>query len=141
MYGDFNMDPFSSDMVHIQGLNAMRTAARARGPRTSEGSTQATFYNPMWNLLGDRRGPADRWPSPAGTFHMDDDGPAGYFWRMPDQVLVRGELTEHLGDVQILDTVGSHRLVSERSRRPDVSDHLPILFELRASAWRQHHDS
>lgn len=72
---------------------------------------------------------------------MDDDGPAGYFWRMPDQVLVRGELTEHLGDVQILDTVGSHRLVSERSRRPDVSDHLPILFELRASAWRQHHDS
>lgn len=137
VYGDFNMDPFAIPMVHIQGLNAMRTAARARRPRTSEALTRGTFYNPMWNLLGDRRGHPDRWPSPAGSFHMDDDGPAGYFWRMPDQVLVRGELTEHLGSVEILNAVGARRLVSERAHRPCVSDHLPILFELRETAWRQ----
>jgi endonuclease/exonuclease/phosphatase (EEP) superfamily protein YafD len=141
VYGDFNMDPFSTAMVHIEGLNAMNTSARARHPRSCEHVTRATFYNPMWNLLGDRRGPPHDWPSPAGTFYMDDDGPAGYFWRMPDQVLVRGELAEHLGALEILNAVGPHRLISERAHQPCVSDHLPVLFELRETAWRQRHDS
>jgi endonuclease/exonuclease/phosphatase family metal-dependent hydrolase len=141
VYGDFNMDPYSEAMVLIDGLNAMSTASRARGPRTSEKRTRSTFYNPMWSLFGDRRPTSDGRPSPAGTFYMDGDGPAGYFWHMPDQVLVRAELIDHLGAIDILDVVEQDALVSDRARTPSVSDHLPVLFELRESVWRRRDDT
>jgi hypothetical protein len=71
-------------------------------------------------LFGDRRSMPDGRPSPAGTYYMDEDGPAGYFWHMPDQVLIRSEL-----------------LVSKDARRPNISDHLPVLFEFSGSVWTE----
>lgn len=40
---------------------------------------------------------------------MDDDGPAGCFWRMPDQVLLRGELSSHLTGLDVIDEVEATR--------------------------------
>jgi endonuclease/exonuclease/phosphatase family metal-dependent hydrolase len=128
VYGDFNMDPFSPAMVDIDGLNSVSTALRARGSRTSEGTTRPTFYNPMWSLLGDR-------PPPAGTLYVDDDGPTGYFWHVPDQVLIRAELTGHLDEIVLIGKAGSTPLVSERAQTPCVSDHLPVVFALNESVW------
>ncbi|MFO7561508.1 MAG: hypothetical protein R6X02_02595 [Enhygromyxa sp.] len=135
VYGDFNMNPFAHAMVNFDGLNAMSTAFRARRARKLAGATRATFYNPMWSLLGDRR--LDGRVSPAGTYYMDEDGPAGYFWHMPDQVLIRFELCAHLGGLNIIDEVGSRSLVSRGARRPAVSDHLPVLFEFNESVWTE----
>lgn len=128
VYGDFNMDPFSPAMVDINGLNAVSTAFRARRTRTSEGTTRATFYNPTWSLFGDR-------PPPAGSLYVDDDGPSGYFWHMPDQVLLRTELSEHLDELVLVDEVGATKLVSQKAEKPCVSDHLPMLITLNESVW------
>ena len=52
---------------------------------------------------------------------------------MYDQVLVRPELADKLGRVEILDFDGQQSLVTKRSGRPRrsvSSDHLPIFFEL-----------
>jgi exonuclease III len=140
VYGDFNMDPFARATVNIDGLNAMSTAWRARRSRTLEGTTRRTFYNPMWSLLGDRppvigdRPPVER-PSPAGTYYVDDEGPAGYFWHMPDQVLLRAELIPYLIDVAIIDEVDGHPLVGPKAHKPCVSDHLPVVLHLGESVW------
>jgi hypothetical protein len=137
VYGDFNMNPFHHAMVNFDGLNAMSTAFRARRARVLAGVTRPTFYNPMWSLFGDRRPMPDGRVSPAGTYYMDEDGPAGYFWHMPDQVLVRFELSAHLGHLSIIDEVDSKSLVSPDARRPAVSDHLPVLFEINESVWTE----
>lgn len=44
---------------------------------------------------------------------------AGYFWHMPDQVLIRFELAAHLGELSIIDQIDSELLVSKDARRPD----------------------
>jgi exonuclease III len=137
VYGDFNMNPFAHAMVNFDGLNAMSTAFRARRARTLSGVTRATFYNPMWSLLGDRRLTPDGRVSPAGTYYMDDEGPAGYFWHMPDQVLVRFELCAHLRHLDIIDEVESRLLVSNDARKPAVSDHLPVLVEFNQTVWTE----
>lgn len=137
VFGDFNMDPFALAMVNIDGLNAMNTAWRARSHRTSEETTRATFYNPMWSMFGDRRPMPDGRASPPGTYYVDDDGPAGYFWHMPDQVLLRGDLSSHLTRLDVVDQVGGSALVSRKARRPNLSDHLPVVFELCESVWRR----
>lgn len=137
VYGDFNMNPFAHAMVNFDGLNAMSTARRARRARTLGGTSRPAFYNPMWSLFGDRRSMPDGRPSPAGTYYMDEDGPAGYFWHMPDQVLIRYELAAHLGELSIIDQIDSELLVSKDARRPNMSDHLPVLFEFNESVWTE----
>lgn len=129
--GDFNMDPFAAAMLDIDGLNAVSTRERAARSRTSEGTTTRTLYNPCWSLLGDR-------PGPAGTFFVNNDGPAGCFWHVPDQLLIRGELAGFLSDVRVVDRVGELDLVSARARKPALSDHLPLAFELDPTIWSSH---
>ena len=137
LFGDFNMDPFASAMVSLDGLNAMSTAVRARKVRKFDDTDRAAFYNPMWSMFGDRPPSPDLPASPAGTYYLDEKGPAGYFWHMPDQVLLRAQLSAHLTELGIVDEVGSTSLVHRKTRRPSVSDHLPVLFELNESVWKR----
>ena len=82
--GYFNMNPFDLCMNKAAGLNAMMASScTEKGKRTLQNIKYNYFYNPMWNLLGDRT------PGPAGTFYHTSSTKGHYGWNMLDQVLVR----------------------------------------------------
>jgi len=122
--GDFNLNPYEEPLVHHSLFNAMMTQECVkRGSRTVQFKDYAFFYNPMWGLFGDGT------DGPAGTFYHTRSGDGSYGWNMLDQVLVRPKALDQFREVRILSLVGETSLCSSQGR-PNVSDHLPILFSI-----------
>ena len=128
LLGDLNMNPFEAGMVAASGgLHAVPSRRVAqRGERTVQREKYRFFYNPMWNLLGDR-GDA------GGTYYFEHAEPICYFWNMYDQVLLRPALLEGFRpeQVKIVTEVGGVPLLDGGRVDKDVaSDHLPVVVEL-----------
>lgn len=127
LVGDLNMNPFDLGVVGAQALNAVMTRDLARNEeRTVAGQSYRFFYNPMWCCLGDRT------PGPPGIYFYSASRPGNYFWNVFDQVLLRPSLMDSLTDLRILDGDGQESLLTPRGRprSADVSDHLPVWFQL-----------
>jgi len=130
LVGDLNMNPFEDAMISADGFHGVMTIERAlKGSRTHGGKHYAFFYNPMWGLFGDNS------QGPPGTFHRQGSDILEYFWHIYDQVLIRPSLLEGNDrfTVRILDRSLSTSFLSANGL-PDVdgvSDHLPLLFNLR----------
>jgi len=128
--GDLNMNPFSPGILSAMGLHAITSGkiAQERRMRNVQYEEYPFFYNPMWNLFGDKT------PGPAGTYYYDNGKPIVQFWHMYDQVLLRPDLISSFKDenLKILETDGHESFLS-KSGIPDsrnYSDHLPVLFGL-----------
>ncbi|MEK7950409.1 hypothetical protein [Luteolibacter soli] len=127
--GDFNQNPYSTGLLAANGFHAIMDAAEARkGSRIVQQKPWDYFYNPMWSLMGDRS------KGPPGTHFYRGNGLVEQQWHMLDQVIVRPSLLEFfdLEKLEILTALGKLPLLtaSNRPRRSDLSDHLPIYFEL-----------
>lgn len=128
LIGDFNMDPFETNMVIADGLHAVmdRRFALEQGRRVA-GKNYQMFYNPMWGHLGDSS------IGPPGTFFYNRSQPATYFWHTFDQVLLRPDLIDFFRNtgLQVLTKAGNQELLREAGRIDDrVSDHLPLIISL-----------
>lgn len=126
--GDFNMNPFDNVMNAVGGMNAMMTKNCVQaGSRKFQGVEYGFFYNPMWNLLGDRT------PGPPGTFYHSNSGKGHFGWNMLDQVLLRPSAIPWFNDVRILTEIGGSSLNTEMGRpsRSRASDHFPLLVTLK----------
>jgi hypothetical protein len=125
LVGDLNMNPFDSGVVSAMGLHAVMTKNLAsREHRVVQGNPYRLFYNPMWGCFGDRT------PGPAGTYFFHVAGkPVNHYWNMFDQVLLRPELADSLGRLEILTSDSSEALVTAEGL-PAASDHLPLFFQL-----------
>jgi len=127
--GDFNMNPFEAGMVGAEGLHAVMDRRIAlRSTRSVRGQEYRFFYNPMWNLLGDRN------QSP-GSYYYDSGSYVNYYWNIFDQVLLRPDLLQTFSpetDVRILKSINGTQLTREHDGRPDrqISDHLPIVLNI-----------
>lgn len=125
--GDFNVNPFEAPVAGAGGLHGVLDARVAeREARTIYGHEYPMLYNPMWGFLGDRT------PGPPGTYYRASSESVNYFWNTYDQVLVRPALIPHLSAVRVLDTDGTHSLLTPNGL-PDAengSDHLPLFFRL-----------
>jgi len=127
--GDFNMNPFEAGMVGAEGLHAVMDRRIAlRSTRSVLGQKYRFFYNPMWNLLGDRN------HSP-GSYYYDSGTYVNHYWNIFDQVLLRPDLLETFNpdtDIRLLKSVDGTQLTREHDGRPNVriSDHLPIVLNL-----------
>lgn len=125
LVGDFNMNPFDQAMNIAAGMNAMMTAqCVGRGSRIQQKRDYPFFYNPMWNLFGDRT------PGPAGTVYYSTSSKGHYGWNMLDQVLIRPDAIPWFEGVRILSAVGAHSLETQMGR-PSRSDHFPVLLQLK----------
>ncbi|MFO0799571.1 MAG: endonuclease/exonuclease/phosphatase family protein [Gemmataceae bacterium] len=124
--GDLNANPFEPSVVWAGGLHALMTKElAAMDQRTIRKREYPVFYNPMWGVFGDTN------PGQPGTFFRVSSASVNYFWNTYDQVLLRPDLMNRLGNLQILDTDGTDSLL--RDGRPDTvagSDHLPLYFRL-----------
>ncbi len=127
--GDFNMNPFEEGVIGAFGFHAVmsRTIAKKQ-KRTVKRIKYPFFYNPMWNLFGDKTG------GPLGTYYRWGSNPIEYFWHIFDQVLIRPDLLErfHDGDLEIVTSDGTNSFIFHDGI-PDTnnaSDHLPLVFKL-----------
>jgi exonuclease III len=127
LVGDLNMNPFDPGMVSVTGIHGLMTKElAARNDRKYKGALYRRFYNPMWGLFGDRT------LGPAGTHFWESSAPSNQHWSILDQVLLRPSLMDRLHNLQILEGDGYHSFLTGRGtpNRADISDHLPILFQI-----------
>ncbi len=110
------------------GLNAMMTAqCITRGTRKLQNENYKFFYNPMWNLFGDRT------PGPSGTYYHSSSSQGIYGWNMLDQVLLCMPAIRFFDNVEIITSTGVTDLRTEAGRpnKSVASDHFPILVTLK----------
>ena len=127
LVGDLNMNPFEAGIAG--GLNSVATRRIAsRGTRTVQGREYRFFYNPMWSHFGDARSDT------AGSYYYDGGEHVNHYWHLFDQVLLRPELAERFDPsrLSIVKSVGDISLVTADGRPDgaDISDHLPLVFEV-----------
>jgi exonuclease III len=127
LVGDFNMHPYDPGMTSVTGVHAQMTRALARKrDRMHRRRPRRRFYNPMWGLFGDRT------PGPAASYYWRAAVLHNPYWGMLDQLVLRASLIDYLQDVRVLDDDGVHPLTGRDGApdRRDLSDHLPVLFQL-----------
>lgn len=125
--GDFNMNPYESGCINanlFHGIPIYREAERKS--RVIAKTRYSMFYNPMWNFLGD-------FEKPYGTYYHVGNRIDNTYWYLYDQVIIRPSLRKRFVDksLKILTETQSSYLLDNRGH-PDknISDHLPIMFEL-----------
>lgn len=126
--GDFNVNPFEEAVVSASGLHSINSKRDAkRYSRKIYERDYSMFYNPMWQLLGDKK-------LPAGSYYYNSSSYINYFWNIFDQVVIRPNLIENFNEEKlvIIDKVRDYNLL-DKNNKPDknISDHLPIFFEIK----------
>lgn len=126
--GDFNINPYDPSLVNARYFHGIPIYEEAkRNSRVVAGKEFFMFYNPMWNLLGDSQ-------QPFGTYYYNGNDAISTYWNIYDQVLIRPTLRERFvsESLKIL-TETQTRFLLDRNGHPDksISDHLPIMFEVK----------
>lgn len=126
--GDVNENPYDVGCLNATKFHGISSGADAeKGSRTVMSKTFKMFYNPMWNLFGDFR-------YPPGTYYHNGSDPSNSFWNIYDQVMIRPSMRKWFVDnsLKILVKIQEYSLVDKfRHPRKDISDHLPIVFEIK----------
>ncbi|MBP3819175.1 MAG: hypothetical protein J6H31_12835 [Butyrivibrio sp.] len=124
--GDFNENPYDRNLMGVNGLNGVPVAKSIRkNPRIVAGISVDTYYNPMWNFLGD-------FNEPFGTYYYSTEAP---FWNIYDQVLISASLVNRFckDKIKILTRISGISIQKEdcSPNKSQYSDHFPILFEIK----------
>ncbi len=126
--GDLNENPYESGCLAADKFHGVPSGDDARkGMRNVMGKTFKMFYNPMWNLFGD-------FEYPPGTCYYNGSSPKNSFWNIYDQVMIRPRLRDQFVEksLKILTETKKDSLVDQyRHPRRDISDHLPVVFEIK----------
>jgi exonuclease III len=131
--GDFNLNPFDDGMIFTEGFGAMMTKSLVKKSAITQGGRFKRFYNPIWTRLG-----RETDEGPPGTYYWDNHRPTNIYWNYLDQVLVGHDLLDHFPDsrFRILTSIpgndGPRQLIrsTEQHWKVDVSDHLPLIFDV-----------
>ena len=126
--GDFNQNPYENGCLSAKGFHGVPIADEAlRLARTIYGKNYKMFYNPMWNLLGDAQ-------EPYGTYYYAGNDPINTYWNIYDQVIIRPALRARFveNSLRIIKETKT-RFLLDSNGHPDkkISDHLPIVFEIK----------
>ena len=126
--GDFNINPYDSSLVNAKYFHGIPIYEEAkRKSRVIAGKEFYMFYNPMWNLLGDAQ-------EPYGTYYYAGNDPINTYWNIYDQVLIRPALRERfvVDSLKIIKETQT-RFLLDNNGHPNkkISDHLPIVFEIK----------
>lgn len=129
-------------MVFHDGFGAMTTRSLVRKSASRHGDRFSRLYNPAWCRLGKEE--AEGAP---GTYYWDANEPQNIYWTFLDQVLIGHDLLDQFPDDQfrILTSITGEDNVSLPLIREtnghwkiEISDHLPILFDLELAAEANH---
>lgn len=126
--GDFNINPYDKSCVSARYFHSLPIYEESkRKSRKIAGKEFYMFYNPMWNFLGD-------FNEPYGTYYHNSSDTINTYWNIYDQVILRPALRTRFVDksLKILTDTKNISLLDENGH-PDlnISDHLPIMFEIK----------
>lgn len=125
--GDFNINPYDKSCISARYFHGVPIYEESkRESRTISGKEFYMFYNPMWNFLGD-------FSEPYGTYYHSSGDTINTYWNVYDQVIIRPALRERFADnsLKILtETATKSLLCQNKHPNCDISDHLPITFEI-----------
>lgn len=126
--GDFNMNPFDHEFIDANKLHSIPYyEAATKKMRKIAGQEFKMFYNPMWSFFGDST-------APFGTYYYTGNTIDNIYWNIFDQVIIRPVLRERFIDsgLRILtETQTCYLLDSKGHPNKNISDHLPIMFEIK----------
>lgn len=126
--GDFNINPYDSSCIDARYFHSLPIYEETkRKTRVISGNEYATFYNPMWRFLGDTK-------QPYGTYYHNNSNVINTYWNIYDQVIIRPALRERFIDDSlkiITETQSKYLLDTNGHPDKEISDHLPIIFEIR----------
>ena len=126
--GDFNINPYDTSCINARYFHGMPIYEIAkRKSRIVSGKEFSMFYNPMWSFLGD-------FNKPYGTYYYGGNDAVNTYWNLYDQVIIRPALKDRFVDesLKILTETETRYLLNSNGH-PDknISDHLPITFEIK----------
>ncbi|MDE7204911.1 MAG: endonuclease/exonuclease/phosphatase [Lachnospiraceae bacterium] len=128
LVGDINENPYESGCLGADRFHAIPIYNDTkRLYRIVMEEKFKMFYNPMWNLLGD-------FSFPPGTYYYAGNDVINSFWNIYDQVMIRPCLREYFvdGELRILYKTEKKKLIDSNGHpSKGISDHLPIMFEIR----------
>lgn len=126
--GDFNVNPYDQTCVNARYFHSLPVYEETkRKSRTVAGKEFKMFYNPMWNLMGD-------FDEPYGTYYYNSNNAISTYWNFYDQVIIRPALRERFIDenLKILTKTERISLLDDKMHpNHNISDHLPIIFEIK----------
>lgn len=126
--GDFNINPYDPSCMDARYFHGMPIYEESeRKSRTIAGTEYSMFYNPMWRLLGDEK-------KPYGTYYHSGNDTINTYWNIYDQVIIRPAVRKRFVDESLkIVTETQTRYLLNTKGHPDenISDHLPIIFEIR----------
>ena len=126
--GDFNINPFDHGMIDADFFHSLPFYEVAKkNTRTVANQAFKMFYNPMWRFWGDIE-------KPYGTHYYNGNDKDNIFWNIYDQIIIRPILREYFVDEELkIITETSHCSLLNRNGHPNkkISDHLPIVFEIK----------
>lgn len=126
--GDFNVNPYDLSCIDARYFHSLPIYEETkRRTRKVAGNEYAMFYNPMWRFLGDTE-------QPYGTYYHNNSSSINTYWNLYDQVIIRPVLRERFIDDSlkiITETQSKYLLDSNGHPEKTISDHLPIIFEIK----------
>ncbi len=126
--GDFNINPYDSSCISARYFHGIPIYEESkRQSRIITGKEFHMFYNPMWNFLGD-------FNEPFGTYYHNSGDTINTYWNIYDQVIIRPALRKRFVDKNlriITETTTTSLLNKRKHPNGKISDHLPIVFEIK----------
>ena len=123
--GDFNLDPYEKTILWADAFHAYPDVTDVKR-RKIQNTFFDSFYNPSWNLYGDKE-------SPPGTYYYRRPGISPQ-WHIFDQVLMRHEVVPFFDkeSLRIVTSTTNHSFADENGRpnKEQYSDHFPIIFSI-----------
>lgn len=125
--GDLNENIFSDNILGWKGFNVkfFKSTIRDGTKKMHDDQNQDIFYCPMLQVYKDSRSPT----SAKGTYYYAG---SDLEWLCYDQVLMKKPLADIFDEkkLKILDNLSGVPLVDNNRPIRDISDHLPIYFEI-----------
>jgi len=125
--GDFNANPFDPELLQFNAFNSAlyKDVIMNSEKRVIDGEEYRRFYNPIINYLSEET-------KMYGSYY-DTHGESSPVWHCLDQVLLSVSLIEGVESMQYLKSIGVQSLLKDIRPDKSISDHLPLLVQLRGS--------
>lgn len=122
--GDFNVQPFSPELVWATQFNAtsFKEVARRMSVKSVEGRRFPFMYNPTLEHLSETK-------ANCGSYYRAS-GADSFYWYCFDQAIVSQTLADTVAEYKYLRQIGGISLIDDVAPKSDISDHLPLFIRL-----------